>query len=41
MTRSPTVFPGRREHDTAANIRSGRNHAFATWADVTSVAMAA
>jgi hypothetical protein len=27
--------------DTAANLRSGRTQAFATWADVTGVAMAA
>jgi hypothetical protein len=31
----------RRDHDTAANLRSGRTQAFATWADVTGVAMAA
>ena len=35
------VFPRRRDHDTAANLRSGRTQAFATWADVTGVAMAA
>ena len=35
------VFPRCRDHDTAANLRSGRTQAFATWADVTSVAMAA
>ena len=29
------VFPRRRDHDTAANLRSGRTQAFATWADVT------
>ena len=34
------IFP-RRDHDTAANLRSGRTQAFATWADVTGVAMAA
>ena len=31
------VFPRRRDHDTAANLRSGRTQAFATWADVTGV----
>jgi putative transposase len=35
------IFPRRRDHDTAANLRSGRSQAFATWADVTGVAMAA
>src|SRR5580704_10935676 len=35
------VFPRRRDHDTAANLRFGRTQAFATWADVTGVAMAA
>ena len=35
------IFPRRRDHDTAANLRSGRTQAFATWADVTAVAMAA
>src|SRR6266478_3715015 len=35
------VFPRRRDHDTAANLRSVRTQAFATWADVTGVAMAA
>ena len=35
------VFPRSRDHDTAANLRSGRTQAFATWADVTGVAMAA
>ena len=35
------VFPRRRDHDTAANLRSNRTQAFATWADVTGVAMAA
>jgi len=35
------VFPRRRDHDTAANLWSGRTQAFATWADVTGVAMAA
>jgi putative transposase len=35
------VFPRRRDHDTAANLRSGRSRAFTTWADVTGVAMAA
>src|SRR5437773_12444496 len=35
------VFPRRRDHDTAANLRSGRTQAFATWADVTGAAMAA
>ena len=28
-------------HDSAAKLRSGRTQAFATWADVTGVAMAA
>jgi hypothetical protein len=32
---------GRRDHDTAANLRFGRTQAFTTWADVTGVAMAA
>jgi len=35
------LFLRRRDHDTAANIRSSRTQAFATWADVTGVAMAA
>ena len=35
------VFPRRRDYDTAANLRSDRTQAFATWADVTGVAMAA
>jgi putative transposase len=35
------VFLRRRDHDTAASLRSGRTQAFATWADVTGVAMAA
>jgi hypothetical protein len=35
------VFPRRRDHDTAANLRFGRTQAFTTWADVTGVAMAA
>jgi putative transposase len=35
------IFPRRRDYDTAANLRSGRTQAFATWADVTGVAMAA
>ena len=35
------VFPLRRDHDTAANLRSVRAQAFATWADVTGVAIAA
>jgi len=35
------VFPRRRDHDTAANLRSGRTQAFTTWADITGVAMAA
>jgi putative transposase len=29
------------DHDTAVDLRSGRTQAFATWADVTGVAMAA
>ena len=37
----PNLFPRRQDHDTAANLRSGRTQAFATWADVTGVAMAA
>jgi putative transposase len=37
----PVFIPCRRDHDTAANIRSSRTQAFATWADVTGVAMAA
>src|SRR5881392_1888291 len=32
------VSPRRRDHDTAANLGSGRTQAFATWADVTGVA---
>jgi hypothetical protein len=40
-TESCYVFPRRRDHDTGANLRSGRTQAFATWADVTGVAMAA
>ena len=35
------VFPRRQDHDTVASLRSGRTQAFATWADVTGVAMAA
>jgi putative transposase len=35
------AFPRRRDHDTAASLRSDRTQAFATWADVTGVAMAA
>jgi transposase-like protein len=35
------VFPRRRDHGTAANLRSVRTQAFTTWADVTGVAMAA
>ena len=35
------VFPRRRNRDTAAKLRSGRTQAFATWADVTGVVMAA
>ena len=35
------IFPRRRDHDTATNLRSVRTRAFATWADVTGVAMAA
>jgi putative transposase len=35
------VFPRRREDETAANFRSGHTQAFATWADITGVAMAA
>jgi putative transposase len=35
------VFLRRRDHDTAASLQSGRTQAFATWADVTGVAMAA
>jgi putative transposase len=35
------VFRRRRDHDTAANLESGRTQAFATWASVTGVAMAA
>ena len=35
------VFTRRRDHDTPANLRSGRTQAFTTWADVTGVAMAA
>jgi hypothetical protein len=41
MTSSPTFSPAAETHDTAANLRSGRTRAFATWADVTGVAMAA
>src|SRR5271155_290412 len=36
------VFPRRRRnHDTAASRRSDRTKAFATWADVTGIAIAA
>jgi putative transposase len=35
------IFPRRRADDTASNLRSVRTQAFATWADVTSVVMAA
>ena len=35
------IFLRRRDHNTAANLRSDRTQAFATWADVTGVAMAA
>jgi len=35
------LFPRHPDHETAANLRSGRTQAFATWADVTGVAMAA
>jgi putative transposase len=35
------LFPRRRDHDTAANIRFSRTRAFATWTDITGVAMAA
>jgi putative transposase len=35
------VFPHRRDHDNAAALRSARNQAFAIWAEVTGVAMAA
>jgi putative transposase len=35
------VFPRRRDYDTAATLGSGRTRAFATWADVTGVVMAA
>jgi hypothetical protein len=41
MTRWPTFSPHRRDYDTAANLRSVRTQAFATWADVTGVDMAA
>ena len=39
-TKSPT-FSLARDHDTAAELRSGRTQAFATWTDVTGIAMAA
>src|ERR1700726_4942697 len=35
------IFPRRRDPHPAANLWSGRTQAFATWADVTGVAMAA
>jgi putative transposase len=35
------LFLCRRDHDTAPTIRSGRTRAFATWTDITGVAMAA
>ena len=35
------IFHRRRDHDTAANLRSDRTQAFATWAEVTGVPMAA
>ena len=34
-------FSGRRNQDTAAKFRAARSQAFATWAEVTGVAMAA
>ena len=37
----PNVFLRSRDHDTAGDLRSGRTQAFATWADVTGIAMAA
>jgi hypothetical protein len=35
------LFLRRRDRDATANLRAGRTQAFATWADVTGVAMAA
>ena len=35
------IFSRRRDHDTAAKFHSARRQAFATWAEVTGVAMAA
>jgi hypothetical protein len=35
------IFTRRRNQDTAATVRSARNQAFAAWADVTGVVMAA
>jgi putative transposase len=35
------LFSRRRDHDTAPNFRSCRVQAFATWVEVTGVAMAA
>ena len=37
--RLPNVFARRRDRDAAANLRSGPTQAFATWADVTGVAV--
>ena len=34
-------FPRMRDHDTAANFRAARKSAFAAWAEVIGVAMAA
>ena len=33
------LFPRHPDHDTTANLRSGRTQAFVTWADVTGMAM--
>jgi putative transposase len=35
------LFSRRPSHDTATKLHAARRHAFATWAEVTGVAMAA
>ncbi len=39
MIRSPIFFSRRRTQDTAAKFHAARSQAFATWAEVTGVAM--
>ena len=41
MIRSPTFSPAVPNQDTAAKFHSARRQAFATWGEVTGVAMAA